>query len=113
MSIFRKKKRVFVGERYPDSWPDDLRIVELRPCIVGGRRAIFHRWVNSAHPVPPKGMEINESTRYFQFRRTDGLVEFEDGSIERVYPNEILFVDGGAFDLFDWSKAGGGSNGQA
>lgn len=108
MSIFRKKPQAVEGAKCPDLLPVDLRTVELRPCIVGGRRAIFHRWVNSAHPVPPRGMEINEKTRYFQFRRTEALVEFEDGTVDRVYPTEIKFVDGGAFALFDWSGAEGG-----
>ena len=113
MTFFRKRPQTVVGVRSPDLLPVDLRIVELRPCIVGGRRAIFHRWVNSAHPVPPRGMEINESTRYFQFRRTEALVEYEDGTVDRVYHTEVKFVDGGAFSLFDWSGAGGGNDGKA
>ena len=29
---------------------------EYRPCYVNGRRALFHRWVNTANPVLPKGV---------------------------------------------------------
>lgn len=113
MSLFRKNAKTVVGVRGDDLLPVDLRIVELRPCLVGGRRAIFHRWINTAHPVPPRGSEITESTRYFQYRRTEAIVEYEDGTVDRVYPTEIKFVDGGAFSLFDWSGAGGGNDGKS
>lgn len=57
------------------------RIDERRPCWARGRKALFHGWANVAHPVPPRGVELNEKTRFFQFRRTDALVEFEDGTV--------------------------------
>lgn len=78
------------------------RIDERRPCWVRGRKALFHCWANVAHPVPPRGVELNEKTRFFQFRRTDAIVEFEDGTVSRCYPNEIQFADTGGFDEFDW-----------
>ena len=74
----------------------------LRPCYARGRRAIFHRWVNSAHPVLPRGEEPAEGSRYYQFRRTEALVEYEDGTISRIFPSNIQFADGGDFDKFDW-----------
>lgn len=73
-----------------------------RPCWARGRKAMFHRWVDAAHPVPPRGAEINEKTRYYQFRSTTALVEFEDGTCARVYPNEIQFADTGGFDEYAW-----------
>lgn len=78
------------------------RIDQRRPCWVRGRKALFHCWANVAHPVPPRGVELNEKTRFFQFRRTDAIVEFEDGTVARCYPNEIQFADDGGFDKFDW-----------
>lgn len=74
----------------------------LRPCYAFGRKAIFHRWVNSAHPVLPRGEKLNESSRYYQFRRTEALVEYEDGTMGRIFPSNIQFADGGDFDKFDW-----------
>lgn len=78
------------------------RIDERRPCWARGRKALFHCWANVAHPVPPRGVELNDKTRFFQFRRTDAIVEFEDGTVARCYPNEIQFADDGGFDKFDW-----------
>lgn len=73
-----------------------------RPCLERGRRAIFHRWINSAHPLLPRGMEPGENARYFQYRRTEALVEYEDGTMARVFPSDIQFIDGGDFDKWDW-----------
>lgn len=73
---------------------------DRRPCWVRGKKAMFHCWVNAAHPVPPRNVpveKIDEKTRYFQFRSTTALVEFEDGTCARVYPNEVQFADGGGF----------------
>lgn len=74
----------------------------LRPCYARGRKAIFHRWVNSAHPVLPRGEEPTEGSRYYQFRRTEALVEYEDGTMGRIFPSNLQFADGGDFDKFDW-----------
>lgn len=75
---------------------------EYRPCYVNGRRALFHRWANSARPQLPKGMEPGENARYFQFRSTHGLVEFEDGTVDLVWPRDIQFADGGHFRDYAW-----------
>lgn len=78
---------------------------DRRPCWVRGKKAMFHCWVNAAHPVPPRNVpveQIDEKTRYFQFRSTTALVEFEDGTCARVYPNEIQFADGGRFEDYAW-----------
>lgn len=78
---------------------------QRRPCWVRGRKALFHGWANTAHPVPPRNIPaelIDEKTRFFQFRRTDGLVEFEDGTVARVYASDIQFADGGGFEKFEW-----------
>lgn len=74
-----------------------------RPCWARGRRALFHRWVNSAHPVLPRGEEPGENARYYQFRNVTALVEYEDGTVARIFPDNIQFVDdGGGFDRFTW-----------
>lgn len=76
-----------------------------RPCWARGRKAMFHRWVESAHPVPPRNIQaeqIDEKTRYFQYCSTQALVEFEDGTCARVWPNEVQFADLGGFDEYAW-----------
>ena len=76
---------------------------EYRPCYVNGRKALFHRWVNTANPALPKGMDPdNEKAKFFQHRSTAGLVEFEDGIVARVWPQDIRFADGGHFDKYEW-----------
>lgn len=84
--------------------PEEVAVAtpNLRPCWVKGRRALFHRWVNNAHPVLPRGAERTDSNRHFQFRRTEALVEYEDGTVERVWPTVVQFADGGAFKDHTW-----------
>lgn len=77
--------------------------IEYRPCYVNGRQALFHRWVNTANPVLPKGVDPgDERAKFFQHRSTTGLVEYEDGTLARVWPQEIRFADGGRFRELEW-----------
>lgn len=51
---------------------------EYRPCMVGEEKALFHRW---GYAAPGEvGMTV-------------AIVEREDGSIHRVLPNAIKFLD--------------------
>lgn len=79
-----------------------LRENELRPCYIYGRKAIFHRWANDARPQLPQGEKPGENARYYQFRSTKAIVEFEDGTVGRVWPNEVKFADGGQFQDYTW-----------
>lgn len=88
--MFRTNKRIEIQES------------EYRPCWVRGRKALFHRWAYSAHPVLPRGMTADANARYFQFRNTRALVEYEDGTMDRVYPTDIQFADGGRFQDYAW-----------
>lgn len=77
--------------------------IEYRPCYVNGRRALFHRWVNTANPTAPKGVDPNdEKVRFFQHRSTTGLAEYADGTLARVWPQDIRFADGGRFKECEW-----------
>ena len=78
---------------------------EYRPCYVNGRKALFHRWVNTARPQLPKGQELSENARFFQFRTTHGLVEYEDGTVDQVWPRDIKFADHGRFRDYAWDPA--------
>lgn len=79
--------------------------IEYRPCYVNGRKALFHRWVNTARAQLPKGQEPTENSRYFQYRTTHGLVEYEDGTVDRVWPHDIKFADHGRFQDYTWEPA--------
>lgn len=75
---------------------------EERPCWVDGRRAIFHRWTDSARPVKPTGKDEDSDER-LQKWSVHGLVEYEDGRVEREWPSKIRFADSAEhFKQFDW-----------
>lgn len=80
---------------------------EPRPCwVYGKRKALFHRWANSARAQLPRGQEPGENVRYYQFRATQAIVEYEDGTVDRVWPQDIQFADGGKFMDYEWLKPG-------
>ena len=83
-----------------------VRENEYRPCWVDGRKALFHRWANDARPTAPGG--VTENARFYQFRSSKAIVEFEDGMVARVWPNEVKFADTGFFDQFKWEGEDGG-----
>lgn len=74
-----------------------------RPCWVDGRRAIFHRWSDNARPVKPRGMENDETVEHFQLHAVHAIVEYEDGTVGRVWPNMVQFADPERlFQEYDW-----------
>ena len=77
---------------------------DFRPCMVNGRRAIFHRWADSARPVAPRGVEENETAQRYQLHSVFGIVEYEDGTVDRVWPYEIQFIDHSEFDAYAWPE---------
>ena len=77
---------------------------EGRPCWVRGRRAIFHRWTDSARPVKPVSYDQETDDR-MQKWSVHGLVEYEDGRVEREWPNNIRFADSAEyFDSLAWEQ---------
>lgn len=81
----------------------------LRPCMVAIRKdgkekkALFHCWSQWSNVVGEsllkgghKGGQISE---------TYGIVEFEDGIVQSVYPNLIRFLDS-PFVEYAWNEAG-------
>jgi hypothetical protein len=78
---------------------------EGRPCWVDGRRAIFHRWTDSARPAksPKKPDDEERQELPLQIHNVHGLVEYEDGTVDREWPNRIRFADStDEFARFDW-----------
>jgi hypothetical protein len=81
-----------------------LSTCEGRPCWVRGRRAIFHRWTDSARPVKPVSGDQDTDER-LQKWSVHGLVEYEDGRMEREWPNNIRFADSREyFDGLAWEE---------
>lgn len=75
-----------------------------RPCMVKGCRAMFHRWADSGRPVVPRGVPVDETATRFQSWHVHAIVEYADGTIERVWPYEVQFIDGGGFENVDWPE---------
>ena len=53
--------------------------MEIRPWFVKGEKALFHQWVHTKNLL---GQEFEV-----------GLVEYENGQVEEVTPNNIKFCD--------------------
>lgn len=86
---------------------DELR---ARPCEVDGVPALFHRWVEEDRALLKfdtlcRGLEMEEMYRMFRsegivapqcstevIRETVALVEYRDGTIDKVRPELIRFT---------------------
>ena len=84
---------------------------EYSPCLVDGQKALFHRWVEETkvlihldRPMMPEKIDHLAKMRDekgaipvfcepFKITNTYGLVEFEDGHIEKVEPTNVKFID--------------------
>ena len=94
-----------------------------RPCMVGDKKAIFHRWAVdeevlikfNAFVDDDKILDIcrgiHEDRIVPNYAETEkltntyGIVEFEDGTVRGVRPVEISFLDSeGLFRDYDWRK---------
>lgn len=62
---------------------------EYRPCIVKGRKALFHRWEDKSeiHYATMRG------TISGVIKGTLAIIEYEDGVVTECYPYEVKFCD--------------------
>lgn len=70
----------------------------LRPCIVGHQRALFHCWEQRSEVILPSPMVGGHSGGVVSLNL--GIIEREDGTIHEAYPEEIRFIDGAAKRYF-------------
>lgn len=84
-----------------------VRENEYRPCWVQGKKALFHRWANDARPTVAGNQKPSENARFYQFCSSKAIEEFEDGTVARVWPNEVKFADTKFFDQFEWEQEDG------
>lgn len=110
MAFFNRTKPENLGEQpgmnFKPTMPP-LQIVQptqdnRRPCWVHGKKALFHRWTSSARPILPRGVEPDENGQHYQLSFTHAIVEYEDGTVERVWPQDVKFADGGGFEEYTW-----------
>lgn len=59
--------------------------IELRPCLVGDKKALFHKWIVSSresYSLPARTITM-----------VNGLLEYEDGNLDVVDYRLIKFID--------------------
>ncbi len=64
---------------------------KLRPCMVGDRKGLFHRWEDYAAVIDASPMIGGHPGG--QLRETYAIVELEDGQIKEFKPNKVRFCD--------------------
>lgn len=64
---------------------------ERRPCIVKGKKALFHRWADKAQLVGESPLRGGHPGG--QLWLVVGIIEYEDGCVHEAYPDEIRFID--------------------
>ena len=64
---------------------------KLRPCMVDGERALFHRWEDYATVIEPSPMVGGHPGG--QLRETFAIVEMESGQVMEVKPTKVKFED--------------------
>jgi hypothetical protein len=88
-----------------------IKSSEYRPCVVNGKNALFHRWIDVDQGVikfgasiPSDKMQLVRKTfddtsvlpvgcDMATLRTTYAVVEFEDGTIKEVNPGDVKFLD--------------------
>lgn len=65
--------------------------IELRPCEVKNRKALFHRWSDKSEIIPPSPMVGGHGGGVTTL--TVGIIEYEDGVVAECYPHELKFLD--------------------
>lgn len=88
-----------------------IKTAEYRPCYVSGRKALFHRWEAFPYVSPSKymakrweGLNEDEAIEKSIDLGTLAIVEYEDGTIAKVYPEEVRFVPG-LMNEYDFREA--------
>lgn len=79
-------------------------VFKRRPCYVKDKKAFFHVWFQESQIVAPSILSGGHSGGVVA--TVLGLVEFEDGTISKEYPEQIKFADGGGFDEYCFLNVG-------
>lgn len=103
-----------------------IKTSEYRPCRVNGKNALFHRWGKSEKVVLQskrilsremskefdaickEAMETRIIPHYMDFdiiSNTVAIVEFEDGIVREVNPENVIFLDSDhQFEGYIWEE---------
>lgn len=74
---------------------------EYRLCTVDGKKALFHRWELYSKVVGASALVGGSSAGQVSY--TLGIVEYEDGTIDRVFAERIKFCDGKVIE--EWNTS--------
>ena len=77
-----------------------------RPCLVKGKKHLFHQWENRAWVAEP-GIPGEQCSM------TLAIVEDEYGQVHEVYPRDVRFIDDKVKKVFEdqCQLCGGAGNG--
>lgn len=75
----------------------------LRPCLVGGKKHLFHRWSWRAWTIAPFPRVGGDPGG--QGSVTMAIVEDENGQVHEVYPREVRFLDS-SMDQYVFEEGG-------
>lgn len=64
---------------------------QYRPCFAKGQRALFHKWEDNSEIYAPSLMVGGHACGVVKY--TCAIVEYEDGHVERVKPEDVMFAD--------------------
>lgn len=66
-------------------------MTKLRPCLVDGKKALFHRWYEYSNVIEPSLLIGGGSGG--EIKILFGIIEDESGQVRKVDPTSIRFTD--------------------
>lgn len=97
----KKKERVNQGDFVSSRKTGEQKMKNCRLCKVDEKNALFHRWTDIKTVVVTASPMIGGAPAG-QISCTYAIVEFEDGSIKRVEPEKVHFIDKKTKNAFDF-----------
>lgn len=64
--------------------------IQYRPCLINGRKALFHKWEHKSIVIPPSPLRGGHSGGVEAYDLA--IVEYEDGTVGEVIPSSIQFT---------------------
>lgn len=78
----------------------DTRRMCHRSTSNGPEKCLFHCWSTESKVIPPSNLRGGHSGGTIS--ETVGILEFEDGHLEKLSINDFRFIDGGQFKQWAW-----------
>ena len=69
----------------------EIRFSEYRPCVVNGKKALFHRFADMARTVGESPLRGGHSAG--QLWEIVAVVEYENGDVDLTKPWNVKFLD--------------------